>query len=147
MQSLLGYEATYHSAEEDFRFLRAFNPARAASAVPRFNIARPLSGLAGPAGAGFDALFLARATRSSSVRARAASGMGIPLAFSPISTNLRTASDFDEQSDCAEHQRSIATASPGAQRKLRRGSRPVAGRPRFFGKTAIDFPIIWSYQN
>jgi hypothetical protein len=61
-------------------------------------------------------------------------------ALMPSSSRRRTASDR-EISLAAAHA-SIASITSCGTRAVRNGSRPVAGRPRFFGVTVIDLRIV-----
>jgi hypothetical protein len=65
---------------------------------------------------------------------------------SPTSTRRRIASEREETSFRAAHL-SIFAIKSGESRIAETGSRPVAGRPRFFGRARIDLTINWYYQN
>src|SRR5665213_1653857 len=63
------------------------------------------------------------------------------FAFSPSSTRRRTAAD--REIPFFEAQSSIAWMTATGARTVRRGSLPVAGRPRLLGCTFIDFFMKW----
>ena len=64
------------------------------------------------------------------------------LAFSANSTSWRIASEREGWSGCCFAQLSISDLSAGESRIADTGSCPVAGRPRFFRTTGIDFLAI-----
>jgi hypothetical protein len=64
------------------------------------------------------------------------------LALSANSTSWRIASEREGLSGCCFAQVSIADLSAGERRIADTGSCPVAGRPRFFRTTGIDFLAI-----
>src|SRR5262249_22488494 len=66
----------------------------------------------------------------------------LPLAFTPNSTSRRFATERDGLSGCCFAHASIADLSSGDSRIADTGSCPVAGRPRFFRITGIDFLAI-----
>src|SRR5262249_20364349 len=66
----------------------------------------------------------------------------LPLAFTPNSTSRRIATERDGLSGCCFAHASIADLSSGDSRIADTGSCPVAGRPRFFRITGIDFLAI-----
>ena len=66
----------------------------------------------------------------------------VDLALSANSTSWRIASEREGLSGCCFAQVSIADRSAGESRIADTGSCPVAGRPRFFRTTDIDFLVI-----
>jgi hypothetical protein len=62
-------------------------------------------------------------------------------AASPTSTSRRMASERGSPSSCRAAQVSIDARNSAESRMAVTGSRPVAGRPLFFGSTASDFRI------
>jgi hypothetical protein len=75
----------------------------------------------------------------------ASQGRRFALAASASSTRRRMASDREGLSGCRLAQSSIRDLSAGDSRIAVTGSWPVAGRPRFFGSTGIDFGINLYY--
>jgi len=69
----------------------------------------------------------------------------LALAASANSIKRRIASERDGLSFCCLAQLSIADLSAGGSRSASMGSRPVAGRPGFFGITfSVDrLAILW----
>jgi hypothetical protein len=113
-----------------------FACARSLFARPRRSMAMPFARLGLPEVAGFSsAIFCFSASTSSYC----------DISPRPISQSfkaMRIASESDGLgAGCEAIHLFKASVIPAGMRKLTNGSRPVAGRPRFFGLTGIDFAI------